>query len=164
MKPLLSSFALLCLLLSPSVKAQVLTLDQLFWLRSRSEGDNSEWLTIEHKWHFGKSATIADSLYYSTSWFFQDAHKKRLAALVYESRGSSNVTTISYSTINSFAFNAIKTRLAAYKMKYIGQKNVKGVVWSYYGDDDFDITLSVSSNPKVASVTWHTIVVRPRWH
>lgn len=164
MKLLLCSFTLLFLFFSPPVKAQVLTLDQLFWLRSRSEGDNSEWLTIEHKWHFGKSATLADSLYYSTSWFFQDAYKKRLAELVYESRGSSNVTTISYSTLNTLAFNAIKARLAAYQMKYIGQKNVKGVVRSYYRDGDFDVILSVSSNPKVASVAWHTVVVRPRWH
>jgi hypothetical protein len=162
MKLVLSSFTLLWLLYSQPIAAQALTLDQLFWLRSRSEGDNSEWLMIEHNWHPGKDVTIMDSLYYSTSWFYQDAHQKRLAELVYESRGGGNVTTITYSTVNKLAFNKIKTRLAAYHLPYVGQKNDKGVVWSYYRDADFDVKLAVSSKPKAAHPTWYTIVVRPR--
>jgi hypothetical protein len=117
---------------------------------------------IEHNWNLVTHVTNSDSLYYSTSWFYQDAHQKRLAELVYESRGGGNVTTVTYSTVNKLVFNKIKTRLAAYHLPYVGQKTDQGVVWSYYRDADFDVKLALSSKPKVAHPIWYTIVVRPR--
>jgi len=165
MKHILSSLVLLYLFCSTTpITAQTLTLDQLFWLRERSEGDNSEWLTIEHNWRFEKNTPTIDSLSYSTSWFFQNARKKRTAKLTYENRGSSNITTITYSTINKQNFNAIKARLAAYQMKYISQENDKGMVQSHYRDNDFDIILKASASSEAVSATWYTIIVRPRWH
>jgi hypothetical protein len=164
MKLVLSSFALLWLFYSPPVAAQALTLDQLFWLRSRSEGDNSEWLMIEHNWNPGKHVTITDSLYYATSWVYQDAHKKRLAELVYESRGGGNVASITYSMSNRVVFNAIKARIATYHMQDVGQQQQKGVAWTYFRyEENYDVNLAVYSTPKNAHPTWYTIVIRPRW-
>jgi hypothetical protein len=164
MKLVLSSFLLLWLCYVPPVAAQALTLDQLFWLRERSEGDNAEWLLIEHNWQVGKQITIEDSLYYLTSWLFQDARKKRLAELVYESRGGSNVVTLTYSTSSSAVFQALKARVAAYHMQYVGQQRNKGVAWTYFRwEDAYEVSLVVFSTPKAVAPTWYTIVIRPRW-
>ncbi len=146
---------------APPIIAQALTLDQLFWLRSRSEGDNSELLVMDNVWHFEKQIAVNDSLYYSTSWFFQDAHQKRLAELLYESRGSSNVTSLSYSTTNQRTFNAIKKEVAAYHMKEVGRRQNKGAKWRYFQGNGYDVGLAVRATPKSISPTWYTVFVRP---
>lgn len=166
MKLVLSSFLLLWLFYAPPVAAQALTLDQLFWLREKPSLDDADYLEGEHGWHSqpAKDVTIPDSLYYSTNWVFRGARKKRLAELVYESRGSSNVASITYSTSSSAVFQALKARVAAYHMQYIGQQRTKGVAWTYFRwEDAYDVSLAIYSTPKAVQPTWYTIVIRPRW-
>lgn len=164
MKLVVSSLILLWLFAVPPVAAQALTLDQLFWLREKPSLDDAEYLEIEHGWHWQptKDVTINDSLYYSTNWFFQDARKKRLAELVYESRN--NVVSITYSTSSSAIFNALKASVAAYHMQYVGQQRNKGVAWTYFRyETAYEVSLAVYSTPKAAHPTWYTIVIHPRW-
>lgn len=146
---------------APPIIAQPLTLDQLFWLRSRSEGDNAELLVMDNDWHLGKQIVVNDSLSYSTSWFFQDAHQKRLAELLYESRGPSNVTSLSYSTTNQKTFNEIKKQVAAYHMQEVGRRQDKGMEWRYFQGDGYDVGLAVHTTAKPISATWYTVFVRP---
>ena len=166
MKLVLSSFVLLWLGYAPPAVAQALTLDQLFWLREKPSLDDAEYLEVAHGWHAepAKDVTSADSLYYATNWFFPAAYQKRLAELMYESRGSSNVVSITYSTSNRAVFNALKARVAAYHMQYVGQQRGNGVAWTYfrYGED-YDLGLAVYATPKTAHPTWYTIFIRPRW-
>lgn len=166
MNRVLSSVALLCLCAVPPVVAQALTLDQLFWLREKPSLDDAEYLEVEHGWQWqsAKDVTLSDSLYYSTNWVFLDAYQKRIAELVYESRGASNVVSLTYSTASSRVFNALKARVAAYHMQYVGQQHKKGVDWTYFRyEQDYDVGLAVSATSKEAHPTWYTIFIRPRW-
>jgi hypothetical protein len=177
MKLLLISFALLCLLFisctllwllhtppaelytSPE-KAQALTLDQLFWLRSKPSLDDEEYLVMERGWKFEKQEILNDSTF-STYWTFQDTHKKRLAEVIYESRGHNNFASLTYSTSNRATFNAIQAKVTAYHMKYVGRRKDKGAEWSYFRYGDYDVGMAVYANPKAAHPTWYTIFVRP---
>jgi hypothetical protein len=166
MNRVLGSVVLLSLCTAPPVAAQVLTLDQLFWLREKPSLDDAEYLEVEHgwRWQSGKDVTLSDSLYYSTNWIFLDAHQKRLAELIYESRGSSNVVSLTYSTSSSRVYNALKAQVTAYHMQYVGQQHKRGADWTYFRyEQDYDVGLAVYATPKVAHPTWYTIFIRPRW-
>lgn len=141
-------------------EAQALTLEQLFWLRSKPSLDDEEYLVMDRGWKFEKQQTLNDSTF-STFWTFQDSHRKWLADLVYESRGHSNLASLTYSTSNRKTFDAIKAQVAASHMKHVGRRTEQGAEWHYFQSDGYDVGLTVHSNPKAVPTARYIVFVRP---
>jgi hypothetical protein len=141
-------------------EAQALTLDQLFWLRSKPSGDDGEYLVMDRGWKEEKTEILNDSTF-STRWTFQDAHQQRLAEVVYESRGHSNYASLTYATSNRKTFDAIKAQVAASHMQLVGRLTGQGAEWRYFQSDGCDVGLAGYSTPQTAPPTQYTVFVRP---
>lgn len=141
-------------------EAQALTLDQLFWLRSKPSGDDEEYLVMDRGWQFEKTETLNDSTF-STCWTFQDPNQRWLAEVVYESRGHRNVASLTYATSNGKTFDAIKAQVAASHMTHVGRRTEQGAEWHYFQSGGYDVGLAVYSTPQTAPATRYIVFVRP---
>ena len=147
MNRVFSSVTLLYQCAAPPVAAQVFTLDQLFWLREKPSLDAAEYLEVEHEWRWQltKDVTLRNSLYYFTNWVFLGAYQKRLAELVYESRGSLSYLLQSSSRV----YNALKAQVAAYHTQHVGQQHKRGADWTYFRyKQDYDVGLANLCYPR----------------
>ena len=149
MRTLFCSLLVLVLLTTriENTHAQQLTLDQLITLSGRDVDQINEYLA-SRGWAFDDAAQEEDEEVAHASWAFQktssyyDSDNARAQAWLQINNPGSEQHLI-YQTSSKAHYDAVRTRILAFKMERLGSDVVKGGIRTSYAGANFIVTTSV---------------------